>query len=110
MLHNHILDIRLEFGRVHHVHLVTDSTYRNVAVVGNAGLGALAALLRRDDDHTVRSAATVNGSSRSVFQYGERLDIVRVNHREGIGKTLNTLVVHSQSVNHNQRVVTAVVE
>ena len=105
MLHNHILDIRLEFGRVHHVHLVTDSTYRNVAVVGNAGLGALAALLRRDDDHTVRSAATVNGSSRSVLQHGERLDVVRVDQRKRVRGTLQTVVVHGQTVDDNQRVV-----
>ena len=58
-----------------------------------------------DDDDTVGSTATVDSGSRSIFEDGESLDISRVNHREGVGSTLDTVVIHSQTIDDDQRVV-----
>ena len=44
----------------------------------------LAAALRRDEDHTVGTACTVDGRCRGILQHLDRLDIVRAEARERV--------------------------
>ena len=88
-----------------HVELVALHRVAHVAVVAHLRSLTHAALLRGDDDDTVRTATTIDGRCRGVFQHRERLDIVGVHHRQRVGCTLHALSVHGQSVDHNQRVV-----
>ena len=80
-------------------------TYKGHYNIGDLRFLSRAALLGCDDNHTVRCTRTVDGGSRSILQHGEALDIVRVNHRQRVGKSLHTIVVHSQTVNNDQRVI-----
>ena len=90
-----------------HVVRVALHADRHIAVIRNTGstVGALDTLLGGDDDHTIGSTATIDGSSRSILQYGEALDVFGVHHSERIAQTLHTTVIHSEAVDHNQRVV-----
>ena len=81
---------------------------RNVSVVRDARSLIATTFLCSDDDDTVRAAATVDGSSGSVLEDGERLNIVRVDHRERVRKTFHALVVHSETVDDDERVIRCV--
>ena len=93
---------------VKHVDVLGNGGHRHVAVVAHLGRRALAALLRGDDDDTVGAAATIDGGGRGILQDGEALDVVRVDHGEGVGQTLHTLVVHGQTVDDDKRVVAGI--
>ena len=47
-------------------------------------LHALLALLGGDDDDAVGTTRTIDSGGRSILQYVDALDILRVNHRKGI--------------------------
>ena len=92
-------------GSAEHIKGLLASRKSNVSVVAHVSCLTFASLLRGDDDDTVRTTATIDGSRRSVLQDGEALDVLGIHHRKGIGQTLDTLIVHSQTVDDNQRVV-----
>ena len=77
----------------------------HVSVIAHLWSCTLASFLCSDDDDTIRTTATIDGGGRSILQYGEALDVVRIDHRQCIGRTLDTLTVEGQSVDDNQRVV-----
>ena len=91
---------------IHHVHRLLAHANRHVTSICNGGLQAVAtSLLGGDNDDTVRTTATIDGGCRGILQDVERFNILRVQHRKGVRQSLDTFVVHSQTVNHNQRVV-----
>ena len=67
-------------GTVHRWNGLFLSRNRHVSVVADLWLLPRASLLGGDDNHTVRCTRTVDSCCRSVLQYGEALDVVRVNH------------------------------
>ena len=101
----HILNKAAVFVTRHHVKRLLTHADGGATSIGDRGLHILTALLGGDDDDTVRTTTTIDGCGGSVFQHVEGFDILRVDHREGVGKTFYTLVIHSQTVNHNQGVV-----
>ena len=82
--------------------LLTDG---NTTIIAYLRTRALATFLRGDDDDTIGTTATIDSSCRSIFKYCETFNVGRVHHREGVGKTFHTLVVHGQTINHNQRII-----
>ena len=52
-----------------------------VEVVADGGLAALAGL-RGDENHTERSAGTIDGGSRRILEDRDALDVLRVEHRQ----------------------------
>ena len=93
------------FRSVQCIILLGDSRDGHVAVVGYARCAALLTLLGGDDDHTVRSAATVDGCSRGILQHGEGLDVVRVDHSQDVRHTCGGVAVDGQTVDDIERVV-----
>ena len=77
-------------------------------IVGDLGSLVGAALLGRDDDDAVGTARSIDGGSGGVLQDVEALDIGRVDHRKEVGKTLDSVVVHCQSVDNDERIVGSV--
>ena len=94
-----------ELIAIHYLQTVLNGAGRYIAVVCQTDLTILRALLGGDDDHTIRSTRTIDSSSRSILQHGEALDIVRVHHGQWVAQTLHTTVIHSQTIDHDQRVV-----
>ena len=78
------LDELCIFSGVEDVEFLCRYRIRNVSVVRDARSLIATTFLCSDDDDTVRAAATVDGSSGSVLEDSERLDIVRVDHRERV--------------------------
>ena len=71
--------VHLEFRSVHNVQFAGQPGEAYVALEGDSGVTlASRALLGRDDDDAVRSAASVDGRGRSVLQHGNAGDIVGV--------------------------------
>ena len=101
------VDVLAELFGTHNLHLVR--VYRNAqrAVVRHAGFVATA-LLGGDDNNTIRCTRTIDCSSRSIFQYGERLDIVGVNQRQRVGHTRTGVACYGHTVDNNQRIVRCV--
>ncbi len=97
-------NVLLELGGVHHLHGLVVMLDRDAAVVGDAGLAALA-FLGGDEDDAVRCARTVDGRGRSVLQNGERSDVVGVDHRQSVGHARACVVGHGYAVDDDQRVV-----
>ena len=93
---------------VHHVDGFLLHAQRHATVVRHAGLLAAAAFLGGDDDDTVRTAATVDGRCRSVFQHVEALDILRVDNTQSVRHTLDTRLVHGHTVDDDKGVVAGV--
>ena len=58
-----------------------------------------------DDDDAVGCTRTVDGSRRGILEDGHRLDVLRVNHRQGVGSAGVALVGHGHAVDHDKRVV-----
>ena len=58
-----------------------------------------------DDDHTVRSARTVDGGCRSIFQHGHLLDVLRVDHGQGVCACATALVGLGHTVDNDKRIV-----
>ena len=100
-----VLDELAILVSVHHVELLRDGADGERAVVSHLRSLVLAALLGGDDDDTVRTAATVDGRGRGVFQDGERLDVVRIDQRQRVVHTFRGIVVHRHTVDDNQRAV-----
>ena len=90
------------------LHTVGEGTEANVTIVRDSGLASLSTFLRGDDNHTIGSTATIDSGSRSGFQNGKRLDISGVHHRERVSHTLDTIVIHSQTIDNNERSVRSV--
>ncbi len=104
----HLLDIVAILVAAHHVDGLALHAHGDTAVVAHLGLLAAASLLGSDDDDAVAAAATVDGGCRSVFQDVEALNVQRVDHRQAVGHALDAVVVHGDTVDHNQRVVAGV--
>ena len=96
------------FVTIHQFERVTSLAHRHTAIIAHLRSHTLATLLRGDDDNTVRTARTVDGSGRSIFQDVERLDVLGVNHRQGVRQTLHALLVHSNSVDNDKGIVRGV--
>ena len=64
--------------RAEHVNLLGHGLECTAHVNVDAGLCTSLTLLGGDQDHTVRSTATVNSGGRSILQNRETLDVVRV--------------------------------
>ena len=94
-----------EFVTVHYVDCLFLSADRYVTAIVDCRLRTTLTLLSSDNDNTVRTTRTVDSSSRSILQYSECFDIVRVNHRKRVRQTLYTAVVHCQTVNYDQWVI-----
>ncbi len=90
------------------LHMLEHGTEADVTIVGHFQFLTGFTLLGRDQDDTIRRARTIYSSSRRILQYGEGLDIVRVNQRQRVGHTLDTIVIHCQTVDDDQRVVGSV--
>ena len=103
-----VLDELAVLSSVHHIELLRNGTDGESAVVGNLRCLVLTAFLCGDDDDTVRTAATIDGRGRGVFQYGERLDVVRVHQCQRVVHTFRGVVVHRHAVDDNQRTVRGV--
>ena len=68
----------------------------------------LCTFLSGNDDDTVRSTRTVNCGSRSIFQHGESLNVVRVDSSKSIRCTRSCIVRGRNSVDDNQRVIAGI--
>ncbi len=90
---------------VHHLKTLGDDIGTYIALVIELRLAACLAFLGGNNNDTIAGAATVDSRSRSVFQHREGLNIIRVNHRKRVRYALDTVVIHSQTVDDNQRVV-----
>ena len=101
----HILNKSTIFIAIHHVKRLLTHTDGSATGIRDCGLGVLASFLGCDNDDTIRTTATIDSSSRSILQNVERLNVLRIDHRKGVGKTLHTFVIHCQTINNNQRVV-----
>ena len=51
---------------------------------------------------------TIDGCSRSIFQYRKRFNIFWVHQRKPIRHTLDTVVIDGQPVNYNQRIIAGI--
>ena len=102
------LDESPELVAVQHVNSLLFGRDADVAGVGDHRALALDTLLSGDDDDAVRAAGTVDGRSRGILENREGLDILRIDHREGVGKALDARVVHGETVNDDERVVRSV--
>ena len=96
-----------ESGCVEHVDCLLLPAERHATVVRYLDV-ARVALLCRDDDDTIGTAATIDGGGRSVFQHVEGLDVLRVDDREDVGHTLHAIVVDRHVVDDDQRIVAGV--
>jgi TonB-dependent SusC/RagA subfamily outer membrane receptor len=61
-----------------------------------------------DVDDTIRSTRTIDGCCRSVLQYSEAFDIVRVNHRQDVTCTLQIVIINSQTIDYVERVIRSI--
>ena len=94
-----------EFVAAEDVKLLGKRSDADTTVVGDLRTAVLAAFLGGDDDDTVGSARTVDGSGGSILQDGEAGDVFRIDHCQGVGKTLHAFVVHGETVDDDERVV-----
>ena len=92
---------------IHHIHTVGSGAEAYTTVVADLRLTARTFLGGNDDD-AVRTTATIDGGGRCVLQHGEGLDVGRVHHRKAVRQTFHTLVIHSHTVNHDERIVRCV--
>ena len=100
--------VRTEFISGEDVQMLEHGTEGNVTIIGHFHLRTGFTFLGRNEDDTVRSTGTVDSGSGRILEDGEGLDIVRVHQRERVGDTLNTIVIHSKSIDDDQRVVGSV--
>ena len=87
-----------------HVDLLGHGLHRTGHVDVHARLRASLTLLRGNENHTVRSTATIDGGGRSILQDGERLDVVRVDGVQHV-TTADACSADRQTVDDDQRVV-----
>ena len=96
------------FIAVHQFERVALNTNGYTTIIAHLRSHTLATLLRGDDDNTIRTARTVDGRGRGVFQNVERLDVLGINHRQGVRQTLHAILVHGNSVDNDKRIVRGV--
>ena len=87
---------------------LTRRTKGNVSIIRNARRRLLATFFRCNDNDAITCAATVNSSCTGIFQHRIAGNIFRVNHRKGVGEALYAFIIHSQTVDNDQRVVRSV--
>ena len=88
---------------VHHVHGLCPGGEGEVAVVAHLHGSTRAALLGGDENHTIGTAATIDGTGTGILQHGERLDVGRIHQRQRIAHTLDVVVVEHHAIDDNQR-------
>ena len=71
-----------------------------IAVIGDLHPIGSCALLRRDDDDTVRTLRTIDGGSRGIFQHLHRLNIIGI---DGTNIHIRHTIHHDQRVGTVQR-------
>ncbi len=103
--HAERLDKVSVFIATEHIVFLQCSRNGNVAVVRECRLLSVASLLCSDDDDTVAGTRTIDSRCRSTLQYGETLDIIRVDVGKDITHTRSRIVVDNESVDNIQRVV-----
>ena len=96
------------FVTIHQLKRVALNANGYTTIIAHLRSHTLAALLRGDDDNTVRTTRTVDGRCRSVLQNVERFNILGVNHRQGVRQTLHAILVHGDSVDNDKGVVRGV--
>ena len=96
------------FVAVHQFERVALNANGYATVIAHLRSHALATFLRGDDDNTIRTARTVDSRGRSIFQDVERLDVLGVNHRQGVRQTLHAVLVHSYTIDNDKGIVRGV--
>ena len=89
---------------IEHVDLLGYGLHRTCHVDVYARLRTCLTLLGGNQNHTVRSTATIDGGCRSILQDGEALDVVRVNGVQNV-TTADACSTDRQTVDNDQRVV-----
>ena len=85
--------------------------YPLVRVLHGIGTGivhfdsVLTPLLGRNDNHPIRSPRAEDGRCRSVLQYGESFNIIRVDSCQGIGSSWCSIIGNRNAIDYNQRIV-----
>ena len=97
--------ISAQFVACEDLEVLEHGTEADVTIVGHFQFLSGFTFLGCDEDDTVRCTATIDSGSGSVFEDGESLDIVRVNERERVRNTLNTIVIHGQTIDDDKRVI-----
>ena len=100
--------VRTEFITGEDVQMLEHGTEGNVTIIGHFHLRTGFTFLGSNEDDTVRSTGTVDSSSGRILEDGEGLDIIRVHQGERVRYTLDTIVIHSKSIDDDQRVVGSV--
>ena len=85
---------------------------RTIVLHGNL---ILLRLLGRNQDNTMGSTATIEGRSSRTFQYGHRLDVVRIDGRDTITEVITTSftstakvgIIQRHTIHHVERLVIA---
>ena len=85
---------------------------RTIVLHGNL---ILLRFLGRNQDNTMRSTATIEGRGSRTFQYGHRLDVVRVDGRDTITEvitatfagTAKVRIIQRHTIHHVERLVVA---
>ncbi len=99
-------------GRIHKIETISRSKSALISTTIVDLCFGSKSFFSRDDNNTISSACTINGSSRSIFQYTDRFDIFRHNiaysilhNRSGIIAcvTLRNSLRHRKPVNNPQR-------
>ena len=88
--------------------MLEDGTERYITVVGYFHLRSGFTFLGSDEDDTIGSTATIDGGSGSILEDGESLNISRVDQRQGVRHTLDTVIIHSETIDDDERVVGSV--
>ena len=100
--------ISAELVRSQHLCSIGERTDRHVTGIAYFGFAAFRTFLGGNKDDTIGSTGTVDSGSGSVLEDGEALDIVRVDHGEWVRYTLNTILIHSETIDDDQRAVGSV--
>ena len=98
-------DILLGIHHVQSLHLGSD---RHRTVVADLDTLSYLTLLGSDEDDTIAASATIDSRCTRVLENRERLYVVRIDQRKGIGHTLVGIVVHDHTINDDERVVACI--
>ena len=100
-----VLHVLTELVAAKNVKFLRHGSDADATVVGDLRAAVLATFLGGDDDDTVGGTRTVDGSGGGILQHGEAGDVFRIDHCQGVGKTLHAFVVHGETVDDDERVV-----
>ena len=107
--------VALEFQQLlagHHTVVVVISQLRHTELGAHRECAlAFLTALGGDQNHTVGSTATIDRSCGSVFQHGDALDVVRVEHRNRVRRVREVRVVTAvdgDAIDNVQRTATSV--